>query len=78
MALIGLAAFAFFHILLNPSSDAGYLADSERTSMATVIGLLLVFGLGSVLFWAYFRFVHKDHPAAPPTPPPAAFPPATG
>ncbi len=57
MGLVGVAAFAFFHILMNPS--AGYLADTERTSMATVVGLLLVFGVGSVLFWAYFRFLHR-------------------
>lgn len=60
MAILGLAAFAFFHILLNPTS--GYLAEAERGSMVTVIGLLAAFGLGSVLFWAYFRF----RPARPP------------
>ncbi len=91
MALVGIAAFAFFHILLNPS--AGYLADAERSSMATVVGLLVVFGLGSVAFWAFFRFFHKpDEPPAgsppqsPPPPeapppsltPPAAEPPAAG
>lgn len=69
MAILGIAAFAFFHILINPTS--GYLADSERTSMVTVIGLLLVFGIGSVLFWAYFRFLHR----APEHPPPATQPP---
>jgi len=67
MGLVGVAAFAFFHILLNPSTDAGYLADTERTSMGTVVGLLVVFGLGSVLFWAYFRFIHRKPPMAPPT-----------
>jgi hypothetical protein len=61
MALVGVAAFAFFHILLNPSS--GYLAESERSSMATVVGLLIVFGIGSVAFWAFFRFFR--HEAAP-------------
>jgi uncharacterized membrane protein len=69
MAILGIASFAFFHILINPTS--GYLADTERTSMATVIGLLLVFGVGSVLFWGYFRFVHR----APDAPPPATQPP---
>lgn len=70
MGLLGVAAFAFFHILLNPTS--GYLANTERSSMATVIGLLLVFGIGSVLFWAYFRFIRRE----PGSPPPAAQPPA--
>jgi hypothetical protein len=64
--LLGVAAFGFLHILLNPSS--GYLADSTRTSLFTVVWLLLAFGGGSVLFWAYFRF--RRQPAADPTPPP--------
>lgn len=68
MALIGIAAFAFFHILINPQS--GYLASSTRTSMTTVVGLLIGFGVVSIGFWAYFRFVHRT-PAdpAPPQPP---------
>ena len=83
MALVGISAFAFFHILLNPS--AGYLADAERSSMGTVVGLLVVFGLGSVAFWAFFRFFRK--PPAPPAAsspeppsqgPPVAEPPAAG
>ncbi len=72
MALVGVAAFAFFHILLNPSS--GYLAESERSSMATVVGLLIVFGLGSVAFWAFFRFFRR--PAPPPDAPLTPEPPA--
>ena len=72
MGLVGVAAFAFFHILLNPSS--GYLAETERTSMATVIGLLVVFGIGSVLFWGYFRYIRRT----PGSSPPSAAPPPTG
>lgn len=68
MGLLGVSAFAFFHILLNPSS--GYLANTERSSMATVVGLLLVFGLGSVLFWAYFRYLRRSPTVTPPTEPP--------
>jgi hypothetical protein len=56
-ALLGVAAFGFCHVLLNPTS--GYLADETRTSLFTVIWLLVVFGGGSVLFWAYFRFRPK-------------------
>jgi hypothetical protein len=54
IALLGVATFGFCHILLNPSS--GYLADTTRTSLFTVIWLMAAFGGGSVLFWAYFRF----------------------
>jgi hypothetical protein len=75
MGLIGVAAFAFFHILLNPSS--GYLADTERSSLMTVVGLLVVFGLGSVLFWGYFRFIRKTPSSGPPTTPPPGDPPPT-
>ena len=64
IALLGMAIFGFCHILLNPSS--GYLADTTRTSLFTVIWLLVAFGGGSVLFWAYFRF----RPLAPVRTPP--------
>ena len=66
-ALLGLSTFGFCHILLNPSS--GYLADTTRTSLFTVVALLLVFGGGSVLFWAYFRFRPEPASTPPPTPP---------
>lgn len=52
--LLGVATFGFLHILVNPAS--GYLADATRSSLFTVILLLVIFGGGSVLFWAYFRF----------------------
>jgi hypothetical protein len=72
--LLGVAAFGFAHILLNPSS--GYLADSTRTSLFTVVLLLVAFGAGSVLFWAYFRFRPQPRAAAPPPPAPSPEPPA--
>ena len=59
--LLGLAMLGFLLILVNPTS--GYLADSSRTPMVTIVALLLLFGLGSVLFWAYFRF--RRVPATP-------------
>ena len=65
---LGVATFAFAHILLNPTS--GYLADSTRTSLLTVVVLLVIFGGGSVLFWAWFR-VRGQPTAAPPAVPPA-------
>jgi len=75
IGLLGVATFAFCHILLNP--QAGYLSDTTRTSLLTVVWLLALFGGGSVLFWAYFRF-RRAPGAAPPVPPPApaAEPPA--
>ncbi|HET6744618.1 MAG TPA: FGLLP motif-containing membrane protein [Candidatus Limnocylindria bacterium] len=67
-ALLGVAAFGFCHLLLNPSS--GYLADTSQTSLFTVIWLLVAFGGGSVLFWAYFRFrpSRAQQEASPPSP----------
>lgn len=54
--LLAVGAFAFFHILINPAS--GYLSDSSRTPLFTVVALLGGFSLVSVAFWAWFRF-HK-------------------
>jgi hypothetical protein len=53
-SLLGIGAFAFFHILINPTS--GYLADTNRTPLLTTIGLLVGFGAVSVAFWGWFRF----------------------
>ena len=52
--LLAVGAFAFFHILINPAS--GYLSDSSRTPLFTVIAMLAGFSLVSVAFWAWFRF----------------------
>ena len=59
-ALLAVGAFAFFHILINPAS--GYLSDSSRTPLFTVLALLIGFSLVSVAFWAWFRF--RSGPAA--------------
>ncbi len=61
--LIALGAFAFVHVLLNPSAGAGYLSDSTRTSFATMVVLLAGFGVVSVLFWAWFRFRPRHPPS---------------
>ncbi|MCV0402527.1 MAG: hypothetical protein K5924_02325 [Chloroflexi bacterium] len=58
-ALLAIGAFAFFHILINPAS--GYLSDTSRTPLLTVLGLLIGFSLVSVAFWAWFRY--RDEPA---------------
>jgi hypothetical protein len=60
-ALIGLGLFGFAHVLMNPRD--GYMADSSRTPLITIVGLLIFFGLSSVLFWAYFRL--RTRPVAP-------------
>ncbi len=52
--LLAIGGFAFFHILINPAS--GYLSDTSRTPLLTVVGLLVGFSLVSVAFWAWFRF----------------------
>jgi hypothetical protein len=62
-ALLGIGAFAFFHVLINPAS--GYLSDSSRVPFFTTIALLAGFGLVSVLFWASFRFRPAKAPPAP-------------
>lgn len=73
-ALLGLAALGFCHILINPTS--GYLADTTRTSLFTVVWLLVAFGAASVLFWAYFRFRRQPDAASSPKPPlPSSEPP---
>ena len=52
--LIFVGLFAFMHVLINPQS--GYLADSSRTPLFTMLALLIGFGVASVAFWGYFRF----------------------
>lgn len=52
--LLAIGAFAFFHILINPAS--GYLSDTTRTPLLTVLALLVGFCVVSVAFWAWFRY----------------------
>jgi hypothetical protein len=61
-ALFGASAFAFLHVLVNPSS--GYLADTTIQPLLKVVALGVGFGVVSVLFWAYFRY-RKAPPAEP-------------
>ena len=72
VVLMAIGLFGFVHVLLNPAAGAGYLADATRTSFFTTVALLALFGITSVLFWAYFRF--RRH-AAPNGHPPTAEPP---
>ena len=52
--LFGIGVFAFLHVLVNPSS--GYLADTERAPLLTIVALLVVFGAASIGLWTWFRF----------------------
>lgn len=51
--LFFLGIFATVHVLLRPGS--GYVGSSDGVSVS-VLALLAFFGIGSILFWAYFRF----------------------
>jgi hypothetical protein len=59
-ALLAIGTFAFFHVLINPAS--GYLSDTSRTPLFTVVGMLVGFSLVSVAFWAWFRFRDETVP----------------
>ena len=62
IALIGLGVFGFATVLLNPQGGgASYLANPAQTSFFTLIVLLVVLGLASVGFWAWFRFRPDPH-----------------
>jgi hypothetical protein len=60
VALVG-----FWHILVNPST--GYLADSSRTPLLTIVALLALFGLGSVSFWGAFELRRRRRIQPAPT-----------
>ena len=62
--LFGIGVFAFLHVLINPSS--GYLADTERAPMLTIVALLVGFGAASVGLWAWFRFRPSARPVEAP------------
>ena len=52
--LLGVSIFAFFHVLVNPTS--GYLVDSSRIPLLTTVALLVGFSALTALTWAFFRF----------------------
>jgi len=52
--LFFLGLFATFHVLLSPGS--GYVGHTTGGVAIGVMVLYVAFGLGSVLFWAYFRY----------------------
>jgi hypothetical protein len=59
--LFGIGMLGFVHVLLNPTS--GYLGDQTRSSFLSMVVLFAAFGLGSVAFWAWFRFRPRQQEA---------------
>jgi hypothetical protein len=53
-ALFFLGVFATVHVLLRPGS--GYVGSTSGTVRFGVMLLFTLFGLGSLAFWAYFRY----------------------
>jgi hypothetical protein len=58
--LFGVSLFAFFHILIGPTS--GYLSSLTGPAWLAAMGVFAAFGAFTVLFWAWFRF--RPSPAA--------------
>jgi hypothetical protein len=52
--LFGASLFAFFHILIGPTS--GYLSQLSYQGWLAAMGVFAAFGAFTVLFWAWFRF----------------------
>ena len=51
--LMAIGAFAFFHVLVNPTS--GYLVDSSRVPLITTVVLFVGFAALTAGTWLYFR-----------------------
>jgi hypothetical protein len=56
LVLIAIGWSGFLVVIMNPRN--GYLSDTTRTPLVTIVGLLVFFSPVSVLFWWYF----KRHP----------------
>jgi hypothetical protein len=52
--LFGASLFAFFHILIGPTS--GYLSNLTAPAWLAALGVFGAFAAFTVLFWAWFRF----------------------
>jgi hypothetical protein len=52
--LFGASLFAFFHILIGPTS--GYLSTLTAPAWLAALGVFAAFGAFTILFWAWFRF----------------------
>ncbi len=54
--------FAFFHILIGPTS--GYVSERSPASFMAALGVFAAFGAISIGTWLYFRFRHPPVPDA--------------
>ena len=54
--------FAFFHILIGPTS--GYVSELSPASFMAALGVFAAFGAISIGTWLYFRFRHPPAPDA--------------
>ena len=52
--LFGASLFAFFHLLIGPTS--GYLSNLTGPAWLAALGVFAAFGIFTILFWAWFRF----------------------
>lgn len=52
--LFGVSLFAFFHILIGPTS--GYLSSLTAPAWLAALGVFAAVGAFTILFWAWFRF----------------------
>ena len=59
--LCGASLFAFFHILVGPTT--GYLSTLSAPAWITAMGVFAAFGAFTVAFWAWFRFRPAPEPA---------------
>ena len=61
--LTAVVLYAFVHVLLRPES--GYLGRSTEASVTLTIVLFGLFGVGSAVFWLWFR-MHPTETGEPP------------
>jgi hypothetical protein len=63
LVLIAIGWIGFLIVIMNPQN--GYLSDTTRTPLVTIVGLLALFSIVSVGFWWYFkRHPTVEEPAA--------------
>ena len=53
-ALVAISLFAFFHILIGPTS--GYVSELSPQGFLAALGVFAAFGALSIGTWLYFRF----------------------
>jgi uncharacterized membrane protein len=61
--IFGVGVFAFMHILIGPNT--GYLSDLSLEALMAALGVFALFSVFTLLFWGYFRFIHRPHAESP-------------